>query len=60
MAASKEFQNGLTIGSILGGITTDKAPEYFGIKTTTNITSALTNMLADAIHTNTKIELKSV
>lgn len=58
--STKDFQNGLTIGSILGGISTDTAPEYFGIKTTTNVTPALANMLANSIHTSTKIELKSV
>ena len=57
---TKDFQNGLVIGSILGGISTDTAPEYFGIKTTTKVTPALANMLANSIHTSTKIELKSV
>ena len=58
--STKDFQNGLTIGPILGGISTDTAPEYFGIKTTTKVTPALANMLANSIHTSTKIELKSV
>ena len=58
--STKDFQNGLTIGSILGGISTDTAPEYFGIKTTTKVTPALANILANSIHTSTKIELKSV
>ena len=39
--STKDFQNGLTIGSILGGISTDTAPEYFGIKTTTKATVKL-------------------
>ena len=58
--STKDFQNGLTIGSILGGISTDTAPEYLSIKTTTKATLPLANMLANSIHTNTKIELKSV
>ena len=58
--STKDFQNGLTIGSILGGIYTDTAPEYFGIKTNTRAILPLANMLANSIHTSTKIELKSV
>ena len=58
--STKDFQNGLTIGSILGGISTDTAPEYFGIKTTTRAILPLANMLANSVHTSTKIELKSV
>ena len=58
--STKDFQNGLTIGSILGGISTDTAPEYFGIKTVTTAVVPTANMLANSIHTSTKIELKSV